>query len=100
MTGRLRFGKMSIDIRDTASRLPSATVTTATITVNGRRMANEIGFMKAGPRVAMGERQREVDDDRPLQRLGPIAAGGCARYSLYSFPSVAASGVPRWTNTW
>ena len=33
MTGRFRLGKMSIGIRDTASTLPSATATTATMMV-------------------------------------------------------------------
>ena len=36
---------MSIDIWVTARRLPSATATTSTITVSGRRMAKTIGFM-------------------------------------------------------
>ena len=45
------MGKMSIDIRVTASRLPSATATTRTITVNGRRMAKTIGFMGEEGRV-------------------------------------------------
>jgi hypothetical protein len=38
---------MSIAIRDTASTLASATATTSTITVNGRRMAKTIGFMSS-----------------------------------------------------
>ena len=36
---------MSIGIRRSASPLPRATATTATITVSGRLMANTIGFM-------------------------------------------------------
>src|SRR5271170_5657022 len=45
MTGRFRLGKMSIDIRVTAKRLPSATALTSTITVYGRLMAKTIGFI-------------------------------------------------------
>src|SRR5437764_3003490 len=60
MTGRLRFGKMSIDIRSTARTLPRATATTATITVIGRRIAKTIGFMRARP-----ENGRELQGERP-----------------------------------
>src|SRR3954452_9106710 len=52
-----RFGKMSIDIRQSASPLPSATATTSTMTVSGRRMAKRIGFMAQGlARTPTGER--------------------------------------------
>ena len=36
---------MSIGIRESASPLPRATATTATITVSGRLMAKTIGFI-------------------------------------------------------
>src|SRR5688500_2867978 len=54
MTGRLRFGKMSMGIRRTASPLPRATATTATMTVMGRRMAKLIGFMARSVRWGEG----------------------------------------------
>src|SRR5262245_30764149 len=47
--GSFRFGKKSIDILATATRLASATATTATITVSGRRMAKMMGFTVSVP---------------------------------------------------
>src|SRR5713226_6078761 len=52
MTGRLRLGKISIFIRDTARILPSTMAKTATITDTGCLNAKTIGFIGAMPRRA------------------------------------------------
>ncbi len=63
---------MSIGIRVTASTLPSATATTSTITVSGRRMAKTIGFMGS---VRSGDRVRRSSPFRLLGD-GPSAQSG------------------------
>ena len=60
---------MSIDIRLTASRLPSATATTSTITVSGRLMAKTIGFMSS-VRSGKGAGQSAVPADSATVRSG------------------------------
>src|SRR5262245_20780050 len=47
--GRRTLGKKSIAIRATATRLARATATTRTMIVSGRRMAKTIGFMVSIP---------------------------------------------------
>src|SRR4051794_7891288 len=75
MTGRLRFGKMSMGIRRTASPLPRATATTATMIVRGRRIAKLIGFMAQTIRWGDG-RDRAAhrsggEDGGSLVEVGP-----------------------------
>src|SRR4051794_35924916 len=45
MTGRLRLGKMSMGMRNTARTLPRTTAATSTMTVRGRLKAKTIGFI-------------------------------------------------------
>src|SRR4051812_9065693 len=72
MTGRFKFGKMSIGMRRTARTLPSATATTATITVSGRLMAKSIGFMGSLPRHLRGPSPRRITPVASDRRRGRV----------------------------
>src|SRR5437868_4617799 len=93
MTGRLRFGKMSIGMRVTARTLPSPTATTATITVSGRRMAKTMGFIgrwlswmafpyhswsrpASAPDSDADSRSDPIDPDLRARLLWPIRPAG------------------------
>src|SRR5438270_294696 len=60
MTGRLRLGKMSIFMRQTARPLPATMATMATITATGWRNAKRIGFMRSRRQGPGANRAREA----------------------------------------